>query len=90
MDGISANQSASYTQPYLGSGIATEPLLSTEELAALLLALHEEQLDLMVHSIGDRAIKTVLDAVEAAKAKVASPFYPRVTVAHLALIDSLM
>ena len=87
MDGISANQSASYIQPYLGSGIATEPLLSTEELTALLLALHEEQLDLMVHSIGDRAIKTVLDAVEAAKAKVAGPFYPRVTVAHLALID---
>ena len=87
MDGISANQSASYTQPYLGSGIATEPLLSTEELTALLLSLHEEQLDLMVHSIGDRAIKTVLDAVEAAKATVLGPFYPRVTVAHLALID---
>ena len=87
MDGISANQSASYTQPYLGSGIATEPLLSTEELTTLLLSLHEEQLDLMVHSIGDRAIKTVLDAVEGAKAKVRGPFYPRVTVAHLALID---
>ena len=87
MDGISANQSASYTQPYLGSGIATEPLLSTEELTALLLSLHEEQLDLMVHSIGDRAIKTVLDAVEAAKATVLGPIYPRVTVAHLALID---
>ena len=87
MDGISANQSASYTQPYLGSGISTEPLLSTEELTTLLLSLHEEQLDLMVHSIGDRAIKTVLDAVEAAKAKVGGPFYPRITVAHLALID---
>ena len=87
MDGISANQSASYTQPYVGSGIATEPLLSTEELTTLLLSLHEEQLDLMVHSIGDRAIKTVLDAVEAARAKVGGPFYPRVTVAHLALID---
>ena len=87
MDGISANQSASYTQPYRGSGIATEPLLSTEELTALLLALHKEKLDLMVHSIGDRAIQTVLDAVEAAQAEVEDVFYPRVTVAHLALID---
>ena len=87
MDGISANQSASYTQPYFGSGISTEPLLSTAELTALLLSLHEEELDLMVHSIGDRAIKTVLDAVEAAKATVLGSFYPRVTVAHLALID---
>jgi predicted amidohydrolase YtcJ len=87
MDGISANQSASYTQPYIGSGITSEPLLSTEELTALLLALHEEKLDLMVHSIGDRAIHTVLDAVEAAQIEVEGVFYPRVTVAHLALID---
>ena len=87
MDGISANQSASYTEPYLGSGIATEPLLTTEELTALLLELHEEKLDLMVHSIGDRATRTVLDALEAAHAEVAEAFYPRVTIAHLALID---
>ncbi|MDG2036788.1 MAG: amidohydrolase family protein [Luminiphilus sp.] len=87
MDGISANQSASYTQPYVGSGIATEPLLTTEELTALLLELHEEKLDLMVHSIGDRATRTVLAAVEAAHARVEGVFYPRVTIAHLALID---
>jgi predicted amidohydrolase YtcJ len=87
MDGISANQSASYTRPYLGSNIAGEPLLTTEELTALLLRLHEERLDLMVHSIGDRATRTVLDAVQAARSVVQDDFYPRVTVAHLALVD---
>ena len=87
MDGISANQSASYTRPYLGSNIASEPLLTTEELTALLLRLHEERLDLMVHSIGDRATRTVLDAVQAARSVVQDDFYPRVTVAHLALVD---
>ena len=87
MDGISANQSASYLEPYKGSGIATEPLLSVNELRDLLLQLHEEKLDLMVHSIGDRATRTVLDAVEAAQSAVAGEFYPRVTIAHLVLID---
>ena len=87
MDGISANQSASYTRPYLGSNIASEPLLTTEELTALLLRLHEERLDLMVHSIGDRATRTVLDAVQAARSMIQDDFYPRVTVAHLALVD---
>ena len=87
MDGISANQSASYSQPYLGSGTSTEPLLSSDELSHLLLQLHEEKLDLMVHSIGDLATKTVLDAVEKARAQVEGEFYPRVTVAHLAYVD---
>ncbi|KZX58721.1 hypothetical protein A3709_17105 [Halioglobus sp. HI00S01] len=87
MDGISANQSAAYSQPYLGSGTSTEPLLSTAELTELLMQLHEARLDLMVHSIGDLATQTVLDAVEQAQANIGQDFYPRVTIAHLALID---
>ena len=87
MDGISANQSAAYTQPYLGSGTSTEPLLSAQELSDLLLQLHEEKLDLMVHSIRDLATRTVLDAVEDARSRVEGEFYPRVTVAHLAYVD---
>ena len=87
MDGISANQSAAYTEPYVGKTSPGVTMLSVDELRDLLLQLHDEKLDLMVHSIGDLAVKTVLDAVEAAQAMVKDDFYPRVTVAHLALID---
>ncbi|MDG2375773.1 MAG: amidohydrolase family protein [Woeseiaceae bacterium] len=86
MDGITANQSAAFLQPY-SSGTEGRTMLSADELRDLLLELHETKLDLMVHSIGDMSVRTVLDAVEAAKTAVEGDFYPRVTVAHLALID---
>jgi hypothetical protein len=88
MDGISANQSAAYMEPYEGnSTYVGTTMLSTEELRDLLLELNEEKLDLLVHTIGDLAVRTVLDAVEAAQAIAKDDFYPRVTMAHLVLID---
>jgi hypothetical protein len=88
MDGISANQSSAYSDPYIGSSnYLGATMLSVEELRDLLLELNQEKLDLLVHAIGDLAVKTVLDAVEAAQASAKGEFYPRVTIAHLALID---
>ena len=90
MDGISANQSAAYLEPYVGNNhYVGATMLSVVELRDLLLALNEEKLDLLVHTIGDLAVRTVLDAVEAAQAIAKDDFYPRVTMAHLALIDPL-
>jgi len=88
MDGISANQSASYLDPYEGStAYVGATMLSVEELRDLLLELNEETLDLLVHTIGGLAVRTVLDAVEAAQAIAGDDFYPRVTIAHLVEID---
>jgi len=88
MDGISANQSAGFVEPYTGNkNYIGTTMLTVEELRELLLELHEEELDLLVHTIGDRAVKTVLDAVEAAQTIVGGDFHPRVTMAHLVLID---
>lgn len=90
MDGISANQSAGLLEPYSGNtSYVGTTMLSVEELRDLLLELHEEKLDLLVHTIGDLAVRTVLDAVEAAQAIVKDDFYPRVTMAHLVLIDPI-
>lgn len=86
MDGITGNQSAAFLQPY-STGVEGTTMLSVDELRDLLLELHEAKLDLMVHSIGDMSVRTVLDAVEAAQAVTEGDFYPRVTVAHLVLID---
>ncbi len=87
MDGITANQSAAYIKPYTGNTTVGATMLSVEELRDLLLELHKEKLDLHIHSIGDLSVRRVLDAVEAAQAIVKEDFYPRVTAAHLALVD---
>jgi predicted amidohydrolase YtcJ len=63
-------------------------MLSVEELRNLLLELDEERFDLHVHTMGDLAVRRVLDAVEEAKKVAQEDFYPRVTLAHLELIDS--
>ena len=88
MDGINANRSGGMLGPYADDPdyIGTT-MLTVDELRDFLLELHEARFNLHVHAIGDLATRTVLDAVEAAKAKVEGDFYPRVTIAHLQIVD---
>ena len=84
MDGINENRSGAMLAPYSDDpGYVSDTTLSVEDLRDFLLELHEEKFDLHVHVIGDLAVKSVLDAVEAARAIVGADFFPRVTTAHL-------
>ncbi|MGI9261610.1 MAG: amidohydrolase family protein, partial [Woeseiaceae bacterium] len=65
----------------------SDTTLSVEELKNFLIELHEAQLDLHVHVIGNLATKRVLDAVEQARAEVGNDFYPRVSLGHLQTVD---
>lgn len=88
MDGISPELAAGMIRPFTSH--PHEPggtALSVEELRDWLLELHKEKFDLHVHTIGDLAVRRVLDAVEAAQNIVGDDFYPRVTLAHLEIID---
>ncbi len=88
MDGINENHSAGILKPYMDDPTYVgNTLLSAEELRDFLLELNKEQLNLHVHTIGDLTVRTVLDAVEAAQAIATDGFYPRVTIAHLELVD---
>ena len=88
MDGINANRSGALLEPFTDDpSFAGDTMMSVAELRDFLLELHEAQLDLHVHTIGDRAVRTALDGVEAARAAVAGDFYPRVTLSHLQVID---
>ncbi len=88
MDGINANRSGAMLEPYADDpSFAGDTMLSMAELRDFLLELHEAQLDLHVHTIGDRAVRIALDAVEAARAAVSGELYPRVTLSHLQIID---
>jgi predicted amidohydrolase YtcJ len=88
MDGINSNLSGGVLEPYVDHpDHVGATLLSVDELRDWLLELHEEKFDLHIHAIGDLAVRTALDGVEAARAIVGDEFYPRVTVAHLQVID---
>jgi predicted amidohydrolase YtcJ len=88
MDGINSNRSGGMLEPYADDpDYVGNTMLTVGELRDFLLELHQEKFDLHVHAIGDLAVRTVLDAVEAAKAMVEGDLYPRVTIAHLEIVD---
>ena len=88
MDGINANRSGALLEPYADDpGSSGNIMMSVAELRDFILELHEAQLDLHVHTIGDHAVRATLDAVEAARAAVAGDLYTRITLSHLQLID---
>jgi predicted amidohydrolase YtcJ len=84
MDGIDENRSGAMLEPYTDDpDYVSDTMLSIEDLRDFLLELHEEKFNLHIHVIGDLAVKSVLDAVEAARGAIGEDFYPRVTMAHL-------
>jgi len=88
MDGINSNRSAGMLEPYSDDPTYVgNTMLTAEELKDFLLELHEAKFDLHIHAIGDLAVRTALDGVEAARAAVGEAFYPRVTLAHMETID---
>ncbi len=89
MDGIDQNRSSGLLEPRTDdpAGVS-DTMLTVEELRDFLLELSREQFDIHIHTMGDLAVKRVLDAVEIAQDIADENFYPRVTIAHLGLIDS--
>lgn len=87
MDGVTHELASGMIEPLIGYPERKQStLLSIEELRDWLIELHDARLDLHVHTMGDLAVRRVLDAVEAAQEIVGADFYPRVTVAHLEVI----
>lgn len=81
MDGINQDRAGALLQPHADDpDYVGDTLLSVEELRDLLIELDEERFDLHVHTVGDLAVRRVLDAVEAAKKFTRGNFYPRVGV----------
>jgi predicted amidohydrolase YtcJ len=88
MDGVGSSRTAAMLAPYADAPeVSGDTMLSAEELTDFLLELDDARLDLHVHVLGDRAVRTVLEAVETARRTRPDDFYPRVTLAHLGLVD---
>ncbi len=87
-DGVSEIRTSAVLDPFLGEGnVLGKTLVDAARLSDFLIELHEEAIDLHVHTVADRAIRVTLDAVEMARAEIGGPLNGRVTLCHLELID---
>ncbi len=88
LDGVTEVGTAAVLEPYLdGPDSRGNTVISGGELEALILALHSRGIELHMHSVGDRAVRTALDAVERARAVVGGPLATRVSLSHLEVLD---
>ena len=65
-DGVVESKTAWMLEPYAGGGGTGIPNYSAEELARGVAVFDREGFQIFIHAIGDRAIRTTLDAFEAA------------------------
>jgi predicted amidohydrolase YtcJ len=87
-DGVSEIRTSAVLEPFLGEeSYRGKTLVDAARLSDFILELHEEEIDLHLHTVGDAAIRTALDAVEAAHAKLGGKPNVRITLCHLEVID---
>jgi len=87
-DGVSEIRTSAVLEPFLGEeNYRGKTLIDANRLRDFILELHEEAIDLHLHTVGDNAVRTALDAVEAAHAELGGAPNVRVTLCHLELVD---
>jgi predicted amidohydrolase YtcJ len=88
LDGVMETRTADMSEDYLDTpGNSGRSLLNQAQLRQLILDLNDEALNMHVHTVGNRAIKTVLNAVEEARKSLSEPLETRVTLCHLEVMD---
>ena len=87
MDGTQKIHTAAMVTPYVDVGTLGATAFSAEGIAELLKNLNEAGLDLHLHTVGERASRTVLDGYEMAKKEMGDNLKVRVTCAHLEIQD---
>jgi len=87
MDGTQKIHTAAMVTPYVDVGTTGATAFSAEGIAELLKDLNEAGLDLHLHTVGERASRTVLDGFEMAKKEMGDSLKVRVTCAHLEIED---
>jgi len=87
-DGVSEIRTSAVLEPFLGEGnYRGKTITDAMRLRDFILELHEEEIDLHLHTVGDAAIRTALDAVEAAHEDLGGAPEIRITFCHLEVID---
>ncbi len=87
-DGVLEIGTAAVLDPYANDPTNSgAELLSAERVARLLVEMEGQDMQLHVHTVGGRAVRTVLDAVEAARSEVGGDLATQVTLSHIELLD---
>lgn len=87
-DGVSEIRTSAVLEPFLGEeDYRGKTLVNADRLRDFILELHEEAIDLHLHTVGDNAVRTALDAIEAAHTELGRSPDVRITLCHLELID---
>lgn len=86
MDGTLGIRTASLVEPYCDTKTKGGTVISVEQLTKLLLELNENGFDLHVHTVGEGAVRTVLDAVENARNILGDSYRVGVTCAHIEIM----
>ena len=87
MDGTQKIHTAAMVTPYVDVHTTGATAFSAEGIAKLLKKLNEANLDLHLHTVGERASRNVLDGVEMARKEMGDDLHMRVTCAHLEIQD---
>ena len=87
MDGTQKIFTAAMVTPYEGTNETGHTAFSAEGIKKLLKGLNDANLDLHLHTVGERASRTVLDGVELAKKEMGDDLKVKVTCAHLEIQD---
>ncbi len=86
-DGVIETRTAALSSDYLDTpGNKGDALLSREQVHGLILDLEAEGLNLHIHSVGDRATTTLLDAIQDAHDSLSRPPAIRITICHLEIV----
>ncbi len=85
MDGIESGRSAAVIDPY-DDGTCGGRITDEVTLSKLLVRLNKEGIDFHAHTVGELAVKTVLDAVELAQNEIGGKLMINVTSAHLGIV----
>jgi len=89
-DGTLGSRTAALLEPYDGTADRGMELISPEELRATVSLAVKAGLSVAVHAIGDRAVRSALDALEAVRGRIASlALPPRLEHVQLAAQDDL-
>ncbi|MEE9230822.1 MAG: amidohydrolase family protein [Acidobacteriota bacterium] len=88
LDGVIETRTADMSESYLDTpGNSGHSLLNQAQLRQLILDLHAEDLDMHVHTVGNKAIHSTLNAVEEAKKSLSEPLKTQVTLCHLEVMN---
>ncbi len=89
-DGVVDTRTAAMSEDYFDTpGNSGEVLLSREEVLNIILQLESAGLNLHVHSVGDRATTTLLDAIQDAHDVLQRPPSIRITISHLEFVKDI-